>query len=60
MKKTALSAKSVPSDIIIIRSQLAQGPHHSHEVYHLTHELVEILLLVMIGLPASVNNFDVS
>ena len=59
MEKTALSAKSVPI-YVIIRSQLAQGPHPSHEAYHRTHELVEILLLVMISLPASVNNFDVS
>ena len=59
MKKTTLPATSVPSDVIIIRSQLAQGPHPSHEAYYLTHELIE-LLLVMISLPASVNNFDVS
>ena len=33
MTKTALLAKSVPSDVIV-RSQLAQGPHPSHEAYH--------------------------
>ena len=35
--------KSVPSDVIIIRSQPAQGRHPSHEAYYLTHELVYIV-----------------